>query len=786
MGGESGAPATEAAKTAAVESDEERRAALLRRITEEGGFAFVSSAEKAAGGDLRAAEAAREMAWEQLHSGPWHEVVPAWRDAYAMACLHVAELRAGAGDRREALRALDMGLIMGGPLLRRDLDEAVHRIAACAEDEVVADGCADKWREGISNNRDLAEVGKNYLCSEWKQELITFSQFLERVHSNNCPSNMTYLAQHPLFDQIQELRDDIMIPDYCFAGGGELRSLNAWFGPLGTVTPLHQDPHHNLFAQVDLDNIDFTEFPKVENLEFIDCVLEEESCSIVSMNVSGGAAAAAQSHGFRRQEIRAAPAKAAELRALHPVGNGGGPAVARLPAGASPPVSRPANRFSASEDYPVFTPAATDAVILTCSSRRTGSCANTTVTSYETCGEKTVDLDVAGGQKNLSDNVESARALPGPQQSVKMPIKHRGPILSWILSKSRRKRTPETPPKPMASDDMFQLLKERGVSSLESLEEELLHAKENRDAALAEVSEMKSSLAELQQKLHSLEAYCEELKKALKQAVHGKSPQVLYKFKRSKRMKSIRGSQDDLMPVGQEVLVEGFLQIVSECRLSVTHFCETFIHQTEETDDDLSGRLNLLLQPHQMTLTSGNSSKVALCHLEAIVNQSLYQDFENCVFQKNGSPKFLDPRRERQENFSSFVALRNLGWNEVLHKGTKHYSDDFSRFCDRKVSSIAALLNWSTPWPEHLLRCFLIAAKCIWLLHLLAFSFEPSVMILRVEGNRDFDPIHMEEIPLDSHRAQAPARVRIMVMPGFFIRDGVLRCRVLCRYGSES
>ncbi|XP_073010314.1 lysine-specific demethylase JMJ30-like [Typha latifolia] len=41
-----------------------------------------------------------------------------------------------------------------------------------------------------------------------------------------------------------------MIPDYCFAGGGELQSLNAWFGPVGTVTPLHQDPHHNLFAQV--------------------------------------------------------------------------------------------------------------------------------------------------------------------------------------------------------------------------------------------------------------------------------------------------------------------------------------------------------------------------------------------------------------------------------------------------------------------------------------------------------------------------------------------------------
>ena len=50
--------------------------------------------------------------------------------------------------------------------------------------------------------------------------------------------------------QINELREDICVPDYCCAGGGELRSLNAWFGPAGTVTPLHHHPHHNVFAQV--------------------------------------------------------------------------------------------------------------------------------------------------------------------------------------------------------------------------------------------------------------------------------------------------------------------------------------------------------------------------------------------------------------------------------------------------------------------------------------------------------------------------------------------------------
>ncbi|XP_073098463.1 IRK-interacting protein isoform X2 [Elaeis guineensis] len=416
------------------------------------------------------------------------------------------------------------------------------------------------------------------------------------------------------------------------------------------------------------------------------------------------------------------------------------------------------------------------------SSRRTSSEEFKTATTSNTCKPATINMESENDQKNHK-NVTSTAPVPDTQPSIQLHTKQRGPILSWLFPKSKKKTKLEMSPNMIESVDTTHYLKDWGVFSLELLKKELLEANERRDAALAEVAEMKSSLGELVQKLASLETYCEELKKALKQAVQAKDTQVLDRPNLSKRTKSISSSRDNLIPVSHEVMVEGFLQIVSEARLSVKQLCKTLVHQIEETDGDLMEKLNLLLQPHHMTL-SNKYSKGVLYHLEALINQSLYEDFENCVFQKNGSPKYLDPQQDSQENFSAFVALRNLSWNEVLQKGTKCYSEEFSKFCDQKMSGVISILNWLRPWPEPLLQSFFVAAKCIWLLHLLAFSFSPPLVILRVEENRSFDPLYMEDILFDRHRAQAPAQVKIMVMPGFYVHDRVLRCRVLCRYKS--
>lgn len=357
--------------------------------------------------------------------------------------------------------------------------------------------------------------------------------------------------------------------------------------------------------------------------------------------------------------------------------------------------------------------------------------------------------------------------------------------LSWLFNRNKKKVNKYELSSPCRvtdqEDQLSDIFKDTGIVSVEKLKKQLMKATEEREAALLEVSEMRSSLGELKQKLEFLESYCKELKKALK--VETKHPQKLKNFSPSRLHDELINEPDgnSLMPVSEEVMVEGFLQIVSEARLSVNQFCRCLMTQVEETEVTLIDSLNMILQPYKLSLHS-KSSKSVLYHLEAIINQTLYQDFENPIFQKNGAPKHLEPHQDCQAQFASYVALRNLSWNEVLKKGTKYYSDEFSKFCDEKMSCIISMLNWTNPWPEQLLQAFFVTAKCIWLLHLLAFSFHPPLTIMRVPENSDFDPRYMEDMGMYRHRSQTePCRVKIMVMPGFYVNDKVLRCKVIAK-----
>ncbi|WIA41876.1 hypothetical protein OEZ86_009200 [Tetradesmus obliquus] len=185
-----------------------------------------------------------------------------------------------------------------------------------------------KWQDlaylsRVAGRRTVpVELGQHYLQEGWGTALMTLDDFIAQ-HMAPEPAAAAaaeaaataaaaaaqpqrgYLAQHQLFEQVPALAADIATPDYCMLGEAGVSSVNAWFGPGGTVTPLHQDPEHNLLAQVvgrkyvrlyhpkhtqrlyphasgmhtntsqvDLDAVDELVFPEFAGTPFTDVVLQ--------------------------------------------------------------------------------------------------------------------------------------------------------------------------------------------------------------------------------------------------------------------------------------------------------------------------------------------------------------------------------------------------------------------------------------------------------------------------------------------------------------------------------
>jgi hypothetical protein len=167
------------------------------------------------------------------------------------------------------------------------------------------------------------DAGKSFLSNTWTHKVMQLDEYIatyivkenEPVDSDNLHG---YLAQHPLFDQIPSLKDDIRIPEYCNARtsldedvptdveffDGSNPKIASWFGPKDTVSPIHNDPFHNVLAQVvgskylrlydaskadrlytfsgdlgnnssiDIDNPDYEKYPLFRDLECWQTILQ--------------------------------------------------------------------------------------------------------------------------------------------------------------------------------------------------------------------------------------------------------------------------------------------------------------------------------------------------------------------------------------------------------------------------------------------------------------------------------------------------------------------------------
>lgn len=360
------------------------------------------------------------------------------------------------------------------------------------------------------------------------------------------------------------------------------------------------------------------------------------------------------------------------------------------------------------------------------------------------------------------DNTAGRHSITSPNGLFKS-------IFTSLVKKSPRALADGSQPKEVAEEE------EPWKVAVAELSHKLIQATKKRDEAILEASRLKYSMAELEKKLNKLEVYCHTLKSGLEVCSN----------KSQKGINQGDGGQLKHQPIkvgNHDVVIEHFLVSVSESRSSVRYLSKSLTLQLRQMSGKVYDRIALLLQPYDIKVSLSRNPRGLLVYLEALLNMAFFEDFESAGFQKGGANQLLNPIQRCEANFSSFTRLKELSWDEVLTKGTKQFSEEFSKFCDRKMSEIVALLGWTRAWPEPLLQAFFGASKSVWLVHLLANSVHPSLPIFRVDKMVRFDSIYMEDMGGDKARKLVPSIVRIMVEPGFYVYGNVVKCKVLCRY----
>ena len=139
-------------------------------------------------------------------------------------------------------------------------------------------------------------------CNNLKQT-VTMSEYVDRVTRDGTSNDYYMVANNRNLEreELKGLMDDIeMFPEFLDASNTSSRVF-FWFGPAGTITPLHHDPvnlmmahlygrkqwkiispeqtpmlynYVGVFSKVDLENPDYKKYPLFENVKIIDVVLE--------------------------------------------------------------------------------------------------------------------------------------------------------------------------------------------------------------------------------------------------------------------------------------------------------------------------------------------------------------------------------------------------------------------------------------------------------------------------------------------------------------------------------
>ncbi|KZV47343.1 hypothetical protein F511_30163 [Dorcoceras hygrometricum] len=174
---------------------------------------------------------------------------------------------------------------------------------------------------------------------------------------------------------------------------------------------------------------------------------------------------------------------------------------------------------------------------------------------------------------------------------------------------------------------------------------------------------------------------------------------------------------------------------------------------------------------------------------ESHICQRMFIDFQD----ESYSIKPENPTQVPNESlFQQYLALREM---DPLDAVCQTPDSAFGKFCQNKylilihpkmeASFFGNLDQWNFIMGgghprTAFYQAFLKLAKSIWLLHILAHSFDPPVKIFQVKRDNEFSEIYMESVVKKYSIADGDEKpkVGLMVMPGFWIGGSVIQSQV--------
>ncbi|XP_024530430.1 IRK-interacting protein-like [Selaginella moellendorffii] len=224
-----------------------------------------------------------------------------------------------------------------------------------------------------------------------------------------------------------------------------------------------------------------------------------------------------------------------------------------------------------------------------------------------------------------------------------------------------------------------------------------------------------------------------------------------------------------------------FEMAVVRARLSMRYFCNVFIKQMEVSGYPVCRTLA------DMEASSGFLRKEHTAFvLDSRINKAFFHCFENDNFDESGVTSILDTGTRCAARLGEYKRMKLVNVADAVNSSSRCFEPDFLRFCQAKTKEMWGLFHMSMLFKsveerEAFTAAFLDVAKGVWLLHRLAFSMNPPVVILRVGKGCELNPLYVEPVAVPDdpcRRCSSPLKVEFMIMPGFRAHHKIIKCQV--------